>query len=410
MHNPALRIAMYSHDTMGLGHMRRNLLVAQSLQKELDVTILMISGAWEAGLFTLPSGVDCVTLPALRKEADGKYGSRRLQMSLKDLIELRSSTVDAILKAFRPDLLIVDKVPGGVAGELMPALRRLREDSQTRCVLGLRDILDGAESVRQEWRQEDNDRIVDSMYDAVWVYGDRRTYDVVSEYGFSNRVSRKMNYTGYLNRRPATGPTQQQIQDVLSPLCLPEGKLALCMVGGGQDGGEVATAFAQAPLPEGMNALLLTGPFMPANLRERIVHLASAPSSRLRVMEFTNDTAPLLAAADRVVCMGGYNTICEVLSYRLRALVVPRVRPRDEQLVRARRFESLGLLDVLHPDELSSHAIARWLEADPLPSRPRLEIDFNGTRRLPELVRSLCEPARPHLELLSKGSASHAVG
>lgn len=402
---------MYSHDTMGLGHMRRNLLVAQSLRKELEVTILMISGAWEAGLFALPPGVDCVTLPALKKEADGRYGSRRLCMSLGDLIDLRSQTVEAALRAFCPDLLIVDKVPGGVAGELMPALRRLRTDGRTRCVLGLRDILDGADSVRLEWRREDNDRIVDCMYDAVWVYGDRRTYDVVAEYGFSTRISSKLHYTGYLNRRPSIGPTKEQIEDVLSPLCLPEGKLVLCMVGGGQDGGELAIAFAGAQLPEGMNAVLLTGPFMPAVLRQRIVHMASSPSSRLRVIEFTNDTAPLLAAADRVVCMGGYNTVCEVLSYRRRALVVPRVSPRDEQLVRARQFERLGLLDVLHPDALSAPAISRWLAAD-CPDRAwsGVEVDFHGTQRLPQLVRSMCEPPRPELELIPKGNASHVAG
>src|SRR4051794_16660339 len=86
-----LRVALYSHDTMGIGHMRRNLLIAQALAAPpVSATVLLIAGAREAAAFTMPPGVDCLTLPSLYKTADGRYQSRALGLSLDELIDLRS--------------------------------------------------------------------------------------------------------------------------------------------------------------------------------------------------------------------------------------------------------------------------------------------------------------------------------
>ena len=48
--------------------------------------------------------------------------------------------------------------------------------------------------------------------------------------------------------------------------------------------------------------------------------------------------------------MAGYNTFCEILSYDKRALVIPRLEPRKEQLIRAARAQDFGLLKVLVPE------------------------------------------------------------
>ncbi|RMD61332.1 glycosyltransferase, partial [Candidatus Parcubacteria bacterium] len=87
------RIALYSHDTMGLGHMRRNLLIATALTRsEPRPIVLMIAGAREAAAFAMPAGVDCVTLPAFGKQTNGQYHARSLDVSLKSLVALRANT------------------------------------------------------------------------------------------------------------------------------------------------------------------------------------------------------------------------------------------------------------------------------------------------------------------------------
>ena len=108
------RVALYSHDTMGLGHTRRNMLIAQTLAScGLPLDILLIRGMGDSLGVSLPAGVDCLTLPALSKQRDGSYSARNLSLDLAELVKLRAHTLQAALTAFAPDVLIVDNVPRG---------------------------------------------------------------------------------------------------------------------------------------------------------------------------------------------------------------------------------------------------------------------------------------------------------
>ena len=136
------RVALYSHDTVGLGHLRRNLAIAGSLVvAPVPTEILLISGSRESVSFPIPAGVDFVTVPALAKR-DGSYVARSLSSSLDEVVDLRAAIIAAALSSFDPDVLVVDKVARGVCGELDLALRRLADAGRTRRVLGLRDVLD----------------------------------------------------------------------------------------------------------------------------------------------------------------------------------------------------------------------------------------------------------------------------
>jgi predicted glycosyltransferase len=381
------RVALYSHDTMGIGHMRRNLLIAQALAHgPQPVSILLVAGAREVGAFGLPPGVDCLTLPSLFKDDKGEYQSRHLDISLDELISLRGKSIRAALEAFAPDLLIVDKVPRGALGELEPTLEYLRQDGLSRCVLGLRDVLDDAPSVCREWIEADNEEAIRRYYDAIWIYGDASVFDPVSEYGLSSDVAAKVRFTGYLHQpeRSHVG----EINAATKTACL-EGveRLVLCLVGGGQDGALLAETFAQAKFPLGTTGVILTGPFMPAEAQARLRRRA-LENPQLRVVGFVTDADLLLSRAERVVAMGGYNTVCEILAFGKPALIVPRVKPRLEQWIRAERLQALGFLDVTHPDALNPRLLTEWLQRepkDPPPLRGRIAMD--GVAKLGPLMR-----------------------
>ena len=383
------RIALYSHDTMGLGHVRRNLLLAQTLvRSQLEPAVLMIAGAREAGRFAFPPGVDCVTLPALRKDTPGGYASRHLDVSLEELSALRSRIIRATLDEFEPDVLIVDNVPRGAVRELDPALASLRARGHTRCVLGLRDILDEPEVVRWEWQRAANEEAIRAYYDAIWVYGDPAVYPLAQAYHFPRDLVAMTRYLGYLNQTARIGPDADSDAERSGVPALPPGRIILCLVGGGQDGARLAETFAEAHLPDGATGVILTGAFMPSEVRERLQRRA-AGSPHLRVLPFVNEPGFLLRRAERVVAMGGYNTVTEVLSYRKHALIVPRVEPRLEQLVRAERLRDLGILDVLHPDLLHPSTLSAWLRRDPSGARGHDHVDLNGLQRLPRYLDEL---------------------
>lgn len=346
---------------------------------------LLIGGAREAGVLPVPFGVESLTLPALEKSAEGEYRSRSLGVSLDALLHLRSQTIATALDAYAPDVLVVDKHPEGFRGELNAGIERLQERHAARLVLGLREVLDDPETVRAEWRMTGTAAVVESRYDRVWVYGDPRVYDPVREYAFGAGVAAKVRYTGYLAPRAGFAALERAHE----PPELPRGRFALCLVGGGQDGAALADAFVRAPLPAGMAGLLVTGPHMPPGQREAVRAVARRRRG-IRVADFVRDPQRLLARSERVVAMGGYNTVCEVLGAGRPVLVVPRERPRAEQLLRVERLAERGVVDVLRERALSPAAIGAWL-ARPVRPLPRAAevIDLDGLERIPAMLEEL---------------------
>ncbi len=389
-----LKLALYSHDAMGVGHVRRNVLIAQSLSMSpVDATSLLICGVHEATAFTGGHGIDCLTLPSLTKHGTDDYRPRDLRLSREHVSEIRTATLTSALLAFEPDLLLVDKVPRGLHRELDKVLPTLRANGKTKVVFGMRDILDAPEYVAEEWQRHQYEKFVQENYDEVWVYGDPMVFDPIEAYGFHGLRS-LTHYTGYIDQQERLLYADALERDIDS-LLTTTAPTTLCMVGGGQDGDQLARAFAEAKLPGGHQGLLITGPLMAVSMQERIAALA-ADRADLTVVTSVRDADLLMPRVDRVICMGGYNSLLSVASFEKPALIVPRVHPRQEQLIRADRFRELGLVDVLPPDQLSPAALTAWLargNAQPRPNRSRL--DLGGLKKIQRLTVDLVTGSVP---------------
>ena len=386
------RVVLYSHDTMGLGHMRRNLLIAQSIaQSDLNASVLLIAGAKEIGKFDTSTGVDCLVLPSYQKAMNGQYSSRHLDLHINELVSMRSSTIMSSVLAFKPDVMIVDNVPRGALNELEPVLSQLKQQKKTHVVLGLRDVLDEAASVKREWEHRANNEAIRQYFDEIWVYGDPAIYNLCDEYDWPHELAEMTSFTGYLDARKRAVPKNTVTGWDRNSLTqeLIASPYTLCMVGGGQDGYELALAFAKAEQQDETRGVIVTGPFMQAEYIDELREIAKNRSNLL-VLGFIPEPTSMLSNASKVVAMGGYNTTTEILSYGKHTLLIPRVHPRKEQLIRANRLAEAGYIDMLHPDDLSVDRLSTWLCKDSSAyTEPDRKVDFNGLHRLPEFIRRI---------------------
>jgi predicted glycosyltransferase len=339
-------ILMYSHDTYGLGHIRRTMSIAGHL-RAADVNVLILTGSPIAGRFSFPENVDFVRIPGMIKKTNDEYQSLSIRIDPDHALNIRKSIIMATTRTFQADLFIVDKEPLGLKREVLPTLQWLKENSpSTRTVLGLRDIMDDRDTVRRDWRHKDVYRHLEELYSEIWIYGRRDIYDAVQEYDIPEQVQDKIFFTGYLPRRgvPATVAAKTR-----KDFCVRTGeKMIVLTTGGGGDGFkmmDVYLALFEAGPLEGVRSVLITGPFMPIEQRRELAKRARPLD--IKVRPFYPRMEELFGAADLVVSMGGYNTICEILSQGTVSLIIPRDQPRKEQLLRAEALKARGLIDCI---------------------------------------------------------------
>ncbi|MDF1719538.1 MAG: glycosyltransferase [Minwuia sp.] len=394
------RVLIYSHDTFGLGHLRRCRAIAHSLvENNKNLSVLILSGSPIIGSFDFRARVDFVRVPGVIKLRNGEYTSLNLHLDIEDMLALRASIIQHTAESFDPDIFIVDKEPLGLRGEVMPTLEMLKKRG-TRLVLGLRDVMDEPKLLVPEWQKKNVLPALENLYDDIWVYGLPQICNPLEGLDIPDSVAQKMVYTGYLPRRPSTAPSVSLPEITNRPFLL-------VTTGGGGDGDAlidwVLKAYETDPLLP-YPALLALGPFMAPELQAGF-HERAAKLDRVEAITFDPHFENLMASAAGVVAMGGYNTFCEVLSLDKRAIIVPRSVPRMEQTIRAERAQALGLVQMTPlEDERDPEVMAAAIRALPRQKKPS-EIIVPG---LLEGLTNVNRLAKPWLER-NTGTPSNAV-
>src|SRR3954469_655243 len=266
-----MRYLFYSHDGLGLGHTRRHLCVAAALARlQPKSAILMATGSEEAGRQGLPRQVEILKLPGLRKDANEKYSSRRLHVSVEEIRSLRSAILLSAVRAFQPHVVLVDKHPFGASGEFKDGLKALRR-AGGKAVLGLRDILDEPKQVLREWKRVHH-QIAD-YYDRVLVYGEQSVYDAVKEYSFSPALAKRTTYCGYVYSRESEGPplNNEFLANLPGKRTRP---VVLATTGGGEDGFRLLSTFMLAATRAPWQGLVVAGPMTPDHEMSQLEKMA----------------------------------------------------------------------------------------------------------------------------------------
>ncbi len=338
------RVSIYSQDSLGLGHLRRNILIGGAfLEARKDSNVLLFADSPVAPFFRLPDRMDHVKLPSIRKVSAGCWEATRLRIDEGELIRLRADLLCNTLLNFRPDLVLVDHMPGGAQGELVPALKALKQ-AHPACsvVLGLREILDAPEVTQRVWETEGAYEALRRYYDRILIYGSKEMFSTCTTYRIPVPL-RGTHYCGYVVKQDPV----QGAEKIRQALRLPKRRYVFVSAGGGGDGQLLMRTYVQAVRILGSR-----------------VDFATLMAVGVNAPPEMDDSTSYIAAADLVVCMAGYNTLSEVLYLKKKALVVPRSGPSAEQRTRAGLFAQRRLIDVLDPADLSPEKLAQRLVED----------------------------------------------
>lgn len=340
------RILIYSHDTFGLGHLRRCRTIAHSLVERFkNLSVLILSGSPIIGSFDFRSRVDFVRIPGVVKLRNGEYTPLNLHIDIEQMLKMRASIIRHTAEMFEPDMFIVDKEPLGMRGEVLDTLEMLHAKG-TRLVLGLRDVMDEPRLLVPEWKRKNVVPALRDLYDEIWIYGLPQMCDPLEGVAVPASVKKKVSYTGYLHREVSVSGAPPRLPEITRKPYI------LVTTGGGGDGESlidwVLKAYEYDPLLP-YPALLVLGPFMQPERQAEFMERASR-LKRVDAITFHSHLEALVAGAAGVVAMGGYNTFCEIISMNKRALIVPRTTPRLEQYIRAAAADRLGLVRMLNDD------------------------------------------------------------
>ena len=407
-----MRFLFYSHDGLGLGHTRRHLGVAAALTELApQASILLVTGAEEVTQLGLGAHIEVLKLPGLRKIADGKYASRRLDIPSREIRALRAALLLAAVKSFRPNVTLVDKHPFGAGGEFHKGLKALRKLGG-RAVLGLRDILDEPAHVLAEWRPYRMQHRIAEHYDQVLIYGDRVVFDPVSAYAFPTSLAEKTRFCGYvLNRADPEGLANFQWP-------FPSRKtrtrpVVLATAGGGEDGYCMLEIFIRAAAAAPWHGVAIAGPMTPPAELKQLQELAAECGVTLRT--FVPHLSALFGELDALVSMGGYNTLVESVAAGVPTVCIPRVEPRSEQLIRARAFAQLGLVQICPPDRLNPPALREQIgtalttPASFIKTRAQTALTFEGGKRAAQCLLSLARLKPDNIQRTEETFAPAAV-
>lgn len=351
------KILMYSHDCSGLGHTSRTLSIAAHLAKEIeDCSIMLVTDLSITGHLNFPQNVDFIHLPCIMQRSEDNFYHTNLDIDIKDFLTLRRKITKSAIKSFDPGLIIIESDPSVLPHEMKHTFGFVRKRYPgTRVVWGIPDILGDPETVKKDWIEKDVYRVMDRVCDEIWVHGVQDVFDVVEEYAFPQELANKTHYTGYM--RVLEEDVRKYDEYVQENTDKP---YVLVTAGSGAEGFSLLDNYlasleeANEPMP--FRSVITTGPMMKPEQKKHLLERAEKLPDVI-FHRYSKHILQYLKHAQLVVCNGGFNMMCEILSYRKKSIFVPMPTPANEHLKRAEIFKELGLIDLISPDELSPESI-----------------------------------------------------
>lgn len=378
------RALIWVQSLLGTGHLRRMLVLAQALTRH-DFAVAVANGGPPLPWPT-PEGVTLTQLePVLAADATFAALVDATGQPVNDALwRARRQTLEALTRAWQPELVIVEMFPFGrraFAAELVPWLEQLRRKApKTVFVSSVRDVL-----VRKSdpLRYREMAELARRLFDLVLVHADPALVPFGESFPPLGAIQDRLRYAGYL-----VAP--------FDPPAAGERCGVVVSAGGGAVGSRLLACALAAHRLSRLACepwTLICGPRAdPAQLEA----LQARAGEAVRVVGQTPDLPAWIATARVSVSQAGYNTVAETLACRTPMVLVPfAVGGEDEQTRRALRLAQRGFARVLEESDLTPAALARAIDAASQSVLPDLRVAIDSGERAAALLGAAVSGRRP---------------
>ena len=292
------------------------------------------------------------------KQPNLPHQSRSLNIELTETLKIRRKIVQSIAKTFKPDAVLIAQDPLEFPDEMRRILGYIREKfAGTKVIWSLPDLVGESQSIIRQWQKNKIYDLFQKHCDEIWVYGIKDVFDHIHEYRIPPVIADKMHHMGYLQTNGVSGngvPKNGSAPNVL------------ITVGSGIDGHKVIDNYLNfletrnSSVP--FKSFIFTSPMMPSQQKSSLMERAQKLPNVV-IHRFSKKFLQYLESAHLVVCTGGYNTLCEILSSEKNAVLVPCRDRFNEHILRSNIFQKLDKFKLLSPEELSPEKLREMVLA-----------------------------------------------
>ncbi len=398
------KILFYCQNLLGMGHLVRTTELMRELVKTFQVCL--IDGGQKIEGFDVPPEVEVIQLPTIQVEvSDSLQVGKQLHvvgstMDLEAVKEFRKETLIRVFDRFQPDCLITEGYPfsknKALAFEMLPLLDHVKQTSpSTKVICSLRDIIMVKEFADRDYEEQRRCQFTNQYYDAILLHSDPSIHRLEDNISRASDLTCPVYYTGYVVQSEPKG-VEVNMQD---RVLLNEPKpMIVVSVGGGKLGHDLLESMIQAApllaqkIPH--RIVIFTGPLM-ENSQYQYLNQLTQGQHNLILHRFTPSLISYLDKADLSISLGGYNTTMNILKTGVRAIVYPSNKDR-EQAIRAEKLERLGLLQILHPNELQKEVLSQKIVgylANDAPPILRHQLQLEGAKKASTILQTLLQPS-----------------
>jgi predicted glycosyltransferase len=396
----------YCQHVLGMGHLVRSTEIVRALSKHFKV--LFAVGGETSPEFRFPDNVELFQLKSLK--TDPEFANLQVCDASLGLEETKAVRQLGLLRAFdifRPNVVVTELFPFGrkqFSFELMPLLQRAHDSTDRPLIVSsIRDVL----VTKQDQAKHEKfvTGLVNSFYDLVLVHGDEKFIKLDDTFSRVKDLNCAVGYTGYVvqqEKHPETSVGELSTHSTLKPT------IVVSNGSGASPSGHHLLESVVRAAPELERVIphelrIFAGPLIPEKVYRRLEDLAR-PFRNVRLASYTPDLPGELGRAKLSVSMAGYNTVMDILSTGVRALVYPMAGNGDqEQSCRAAKLATMGVLAVLDEGQLQPRklvlAIRQALGSEP----SQISLNFAGAENSAALIRQYLRLRNTHAPQRSGG-------